>query len=73
MWECEWQLPFVRCPLRFIADDVFVGSCPDEETDKFERIVEGALGFVDPRRNMKYYAAKLEGARARLGINVSVV
>jgi hypothetical protein len=71
-WEREWRYPASEGPLTFDDEDVFVGSCPDEEIDLFEQLMPGVV-FIDPRRNMKWYADKLIDARKRLGIKISVV
>jgi 3',5'-cyclic AMP phosphodiesterase CpdA len=73
LWEREWRYPNVRGPFNFDDDDVFVGLCPHDQIDHFEEVVDGAFAFVDPHRNLKYYAAKLVAARRRMGITVSVV
>jgi hypothetical protein len=71
-WEREWRFPFVRGPLTLSADDVFIGLCPDNDIDEFEREFPG-YEFVDPLRNMKWNATKLINARQRLDIQFSVV
>ncbi len=70
-WEREWRLPASYGPLQFEAEDVFVGLCPHSDIEYFEGLA--GFQFVDPRRNMKYYAAKLIDARQRLDLKVSVV
>lgn len=71
-WEREWRLPSVSTPLAFTEGDVFVGLCPDEVIPQFETLFPG-IGFIDPRRNMKWYASKLISARHRLDMGHSVV
>ena len=71
-WEREWRLPFVQVSLRFDAGDVFVGLCPHEEIAAFEARLPG-VGFIDPTRNMKWYATTLIRARHRFNMTVSVV
>jgi hypothetical protein len=71
-WEREWRFPAIRGHLKFGAGDVFVGVCPHDEIEEFERLLPG-VDFVDPRRNMKWYASKLIEARQRLDIRSSVV
>lgn len=71
-WEREWRLPAASGPLKFDANDIFIGLCPEEEIDEFERLLP-TVGFIDPRRNMKWYAKKLIDARQRLDLKHSVV
>jgi len=71
-WEREWRLPSTLAPLRFNEADVFIGLCPDDEIDAFEALLPG-VAFIDPRRNMKWYATKLLEARHRLALKYSVV
>jgi hypothetical protein len=71
-WEREWRFPFVRGDLVFIEEDVFVGLCPDGEIVDFEARFQN-VDFIDPTRNMKWYATKLIRARQRLDIRFSVV
>ncbi|HLG94643.1 MAG TPA: hypothetical protein VI546_07390 [candidate division Zixibacteria bacterium] len=66
-WEGEWRLPSVNGSLQFDLQDVFIGLCPHDEIDEFEAILP-PLKFVDPTRNMKWYATKLIEARQRLDI-----
>ena len=72
LWEREWRYPSENGPLSFTASDVFIGLCPHEEIDYFEARMPG-VGFIDPRRNIKWYATKLVNARQRLNIKYSVV
>jgi hypothetical protein len=71
-WEREWRYPPIAGELRFGEEDVFIGLCPDEETDHFEGLFP-TVGFVDPQRNMKWYAKKLIEARQRLDLKYSVI
>lgn len=71
-WEREWRLPYIKAPLEFNSDDVFVGLCPHGEIPQFEALLAG-VGFIDPVRNMKWYATKLIQARQRLNLKASVV
>ena len=72
IWEREWRFPYTNGPFSFSASDVFIGLCPDGEISDFEDAFQG-VGFVDPRRNMKWYATKLIEARQRLDMKYSVV
>lgn len=73
LWEREWRYPYSKGPLSFnIQNDVFIGLCPHEEITYFENLVSG-IEFVDPRRNMKWYAKKLIKARQEHDLKVSVV
>ncbi|MDI9432628.1 MAG: abortive infection system antitoxin AbiGi family protein [Planctomycetota bacterium] len=71
-WEREWRYASVFGELTFTQDDVFVGLCPDKDIGYFEGLFEG-VGFIDPQRNMKYYAKKLIEARQRVDLKYSVV
>ncbi|OHB66644.1 MAG: hypothetical protein A2Y77_16005 [Planctomycetes bacterium RBG_13_62_9] len=72
VWEREWRYPSVCGDLAFSDADVFVGLCPHDEINDFEGRFPG-IGFIDPQRNMKWYATKLIGARQRFGLKFSVV
>jgi len=72
IWEREWRYPYVKGDLEFNEDDVFIGLCPNEHIDAYEELWP-EIPFVDPTRNMKWYANKLIDSRKRLGIKDSVV
>ena len=72
IWEREWRYPFAKGDLEFTDEDVFIGLCPHEQIDAYEELWSG-IQFVDPTRNMKWYADKLIESRKRLGIKYSVV
>jgi hypothetical protein len=72
LWEREWRFPYSNGPLAFSNNDVFVGVCPHEEIEEFENSMPN-IGFIDPTRNMKWYATKLIAARQRLNLKNSVV
>jgi len=72
LWEREWRLASIYAPLTFEIPDVFVGLCPDGEIAEFEDRYPG-LGFIDPQRNIKWYATKLIAARQRVDLKISVV
>lgn len=71
-WEREWRLPHARSPFEFTVEDVFIGLCPHDRIREFEAAFPPCR-FVDPRRNMKWYATKLVESRQRLDIKFSVV
>lgn len=71
-WEREWRYPSCDGPLTFDDDDVFVGICPHAEIDTFEALMP-TIGFIDPTRNMKWYATKLIAARQKHDLKHSVV
>ena len=71
-WEREWRYPSGNDPLTFGAADVFIGICPHDEIAEFERLLP-SVGFIDPIRNMKWYATKLIAARQRLDLANSVI
>jgi hypothetical protein len=71
-WEREWRYPYAKGPLIFDPNDIFIGLCPDDRISEFERLLPG-VGFVDPVRNVKWYATKLLQARQRLDIKFSVL
>lgn len=70
-WEREWRYPSIKGPFGFSAEDVFVGLCPDGEKDQFEGLFQH-VRFIDPTRNMKWYATELIQARERLGLKFPV-
>jgi hypothetical protein len=72
LWEREWRYPAVKGPLEFKEGDIFVGFCPQDEISNFEDLMPG-VGFIDPRRNIRWYATKLIRARQRLDLKYSVV
>ncbi len=71
-WEREWRYASDTQVFDFEQDDVFIGLCRDEDIDDFEKRFSW-LKFVDPRRNMKWYADRLLYSRKRLGLKYSVV
>ncbi len=71
-WEREWRYPSINGDLEFDDNDVFIGLCPHDEIPYFEGLYPGT-GFIDPLRNMKWYATKLVDARQRLDLKYSVV
>jgi hypothetical protein len=56
----------------FTAADVLVGLCPHDEIDDFQALFN-PVRFIDPRRNMKWYATALIASRQRLNLQASVV
>jgi hypothetical protein len=71
-WEREWRYPYCQGALPFDENDVFMGLCPDDDIGRYEALFPG-VEFIDPTRNMKWYATKLVSARQRLDIKFSVV
>jgi len=67
MWEREWRYASTEFRFEFEEKDVFIGLCPENQIATFENKFPW-LRFIDPRRNMKWYAEKLVDAtkRARL-------
>lgn len=72
LWEREWRYPSVEDDLQFNESDVFVGICPDDKIDQFEKLFT-SFQFVDCQRNMKWYASKLVEARHRHDMKCSVI
>lgn len=71
-WEREWRHPAALGAFAFAWDDVFCGFCPHDEIENFE-LAYPPLKFIDPRRNMKWYAKSLIQSRQRLDLKYSVV
>lgn len=71
-WEREWRYVANRGDYPIKNEEIFVGLCPDSEISDFESAFQG-IEFIDPMRNMKWYASKLIKARQRLNIKNSVV
>jgi len=71
-WEREWRFSSRTHSFDFNYDDVFVGLCPHNEIDDFEASFPPLL-FIDPIRNMKWYAEKLVDARQKSNLKYSVV
>jgi hypothetical protein len=76
IWEREWRYPHSKGSFRFSRDDIFVGLCPHEMINDFERRSSKNglnIPFIDPCRNTKWYADKLIRARHDSGLDFSVV
>jgi hypothetical protein len=58
--------------LSFNTPDVFIGLCPHDEIEQFERLFP-SVHFVDPRRTMRWYSTQLVQMRQRLNLTQSVV
>ena len=71
-WEREWRFASSTQSFEFEFDDVFIGLCPHDEITTFEQEFPPLL-FIDPMRNMKWYAEKLVDARQRANLKNSVV
>jgi len=71
-WEREWRYAAASGLFNFEVADVFLGLCPHEQISNFERQF-APISFIDPQRNVKWYAKKLVRARQRLGLKYSVV
>lgn len=56
----------------FEREDVFMGLCPHGEISNFEDEFDW-VEFIDPQRNMKWYAEKLVNARKKHSLQYSVV
>jgi len=67
MWEREWRYASTEFRFRFKEKDVFIGLCPENQIAGFESKFAW-LKFIDPRRNMKWYAEKLIEASKRAGL-----
>lgn len=72
LWEREWRYPGIEGDLEFTENDIFIGLCPDDEIEDFESKFE-SVEFIDPMRNIEWYASKLIAARKRLELKYSVV
>ena len=72
LWEREWRRPAVLGDLAFNNRDIFCGLCPHADIDAFEDEY-APLRFIDPTRNMKWYAQALIDCRQRLDLKHSVV
>lgn len=71
-WEREWRKPAINGDFDLVPNDIFIGLCPHDEIADFDGLFP-PVQFIDPRRNMKWYATKLLAARQRLNIKYSVV
>lgn len=76
-WEREWRFPSWRGDFDLKAEEIFIGFCRDDEISHFEALSTKKFGlrirFIDPQRNMKWYATQLIDARQRLDLKFSVV
>lgn len=68
-WEREWR--YSESKFIFETKDVFLGLCPHNEIDEFEKC-SAQFKFVDPYRNIKYYAEKISSLLNEKKINFSV-
>jgi hypothetical protein len=71
-WEREWRYASEKGFFEFTEEDIFVGLCPQDEIPNFESSFP-PIEFIDPIRNMKWYAEKLIRQRKRIGFKNSVV
>jgi hypothetical protein len=71
-WEREWRFVSGDHKFKFDREDVFVGLCPHDEISFFESKFDW-LSFIDPMRNVKWYAEKLVRARKESQLEYSVV
>lgn len=71
-WEREWRYPNNNGVFKYTQDDIFIGLCPHEEIEEFEKLLPD-VKFIDPMRNIKWYANKLVEARKRCDMKHSVV
>jgi hypothetical protein len=71
-WEREWRFVSADHQFRFDQEDVFIGLCPKDEIMHFESKFKW-LKFIDPQRNVKWYAEKLVRARKDSHLDYSVV
>jgi len=67
LWEREWRYASPDFRFKFKEKDVFIGLCPDNQIGGLESKFSW-LKFIDPRRNMKWYAEKLIEANKRAGL-----
>jgi hypothetical protein len=72
LWEREWRRPADFGDLAINNNDIFCGLCPHGRIEEFEEEFE-PLRFIDPTRNMKWYAQALIDCRQRLNLKHSVV
>jgi hypothetical protein len=70
-WEREWRF-CMSSELAITDEDIFMGLCLDSEIQWFEGKYD-YIKFIDPRRNVKWYAKKLVKTRNDKGITQSVV
>lgn len=71
-WEREWRYVPANGPYELKQDEIFMGLCPHDEIEEFEGLWN-PIEFIDPTRNIKWYATKLINARQRLDIKYSVI
>jgi hypothetical protein len=71
-WEREWRYPSCCGEMTFQFEEIFIGLCPHDEIEEFEKLFQG-IGFIDPTMNMKWYARALIQARQRCNLRNSVV
>jgi len=72
-WEREWRYASDDLKFEFDYKDVFIGLCDDKDIETFETLTNGDIEFIDPQRNIKWYADKLVKARKKAKLPNSVV
>ncbi len=71
-WEREWRYVSKFKRFKFDESEVFIGLCPHDRIEEFEEEFDW-LKFIDPTRNLRYYATKLIEAAQNAEIEDSVV
>ncbi len=66
------RYPASLADFEFVDEEVFCGLCPHDEIGEFEESYS-PIRFIDPRREMKWYATALIECRQRLDLKHSVV
>jgi len=72
-WEREWRYASQNQTFQFTPEDIFIGLCPHEKISDFEKFTNEEIKFIDPQRNIKWYAEKLVERRRDLRMPHSVV
>lgn len=72
LWEREWRYPSALGAFNIDPSDVCLGLCEHEEIEEFEGMYPG-ISFIDPRRNLKWYATKLVQVRKSHNLTCSIV
>lgn len=76
-WEREWRLPYCYGDLDIVHEDVFIGLCEHDSIEHFEnkysQVFDNRIPFIDPLRNIAYYADRLLDSIKERGLDLSQI
>jgi len=71
-WEREWRYPAIKSDLKLSNSDIFIGLCPSDDIEEFEKLYPGIL-FIDPMFPLEYFATKLISCRKKHDMKYSIL